>query len=299
MGGAFGPGRPSRAPCASAAAGRARPRPRPVPPSSSRSTWSLWGGRVLGFLPGALVVLLSALLLAGLALPGAAAQAAQGRAKQLPKCATVTETGSCRVRRYLPSHPDLLPGRAVLVLRNPTVTLKRDGEEAVEVSPKRFSRQWAATYRDTGGNPPLGAIPTPDTAPNTENVDGGRKHPKVLQPSAPPLQNVQVPSTRPPCTFEWWYDYSWYYPYPIPPPYEGTLREETYKKSKKTGTEKLRCKLDGLDAEIVDDLVGLPGPVPCTLKFQTPCFRGERPAASEDGEDDSGMRRRLHLRLHF
>ena len=97
-GGALGPGRPSRAPCASAAAGRARPRPRPVPPSSSRSTWSLWGGRVLGFLPGALVVLLSALLLAGLALPGAAAQAARGRAKQLPQCATVTETGSCRVR---------------------------------------------------------------------------------------------------------------------------------------------------------------------------------------------------------
>ena len=56
-----------------------------------------------------------------------------------------------------------------------------------------------------------------------------------------------------------------------------TLREETYKKSKKTGTEKLRCKLglDDLDAELVDDLVGLPGPVPCTLEFRTPCDDGE------------------------
>ena len=83
MGGALGPGRPSRATCASAALGRARPPPRarrPVPPPS-RSTWRVGGS---GFLQGgALAVLVAALLLAGLALPGAAAQAAQGRAKQL------------------------------------------------------------------------------------------------------------------------------------------------------------------------------------------------------------------------
>ena len=110
---------------------------------------------MVGFLPGALVVL-SALLLAGLALPGATAQAAQGRAKQLPNCATVTETGSCRVRRrrytplrerglpsglwhdqitltagrqtYLPSHPENpLIHNLLLVLKNPTVTVQRDG----------------------------------------------------------------------------------------------------------------------------------------------------------------------------
>ena len=193
------------------------------------------------------------LLLAGLALPGAAAQAAQGRAKQLPKCATVTETGSCRFRpilsgetlveglfrrgdesvlrrpvgppRVVNSQPsDSVVARAVLVLRNPTVTVQRDGEEAMEVSPKRFAKQWTsleenyAPFWTRGVNLEFRIV---------ENSDKSE--------------------------------------------IRATLREETYKKSKKTGTEKLRCKLDGLDAELVDDLVGLPGPVPCTLEFRTPC----------------------------
>ena len=106
------------------------------------------------------------------------------------------------------------------------MTLQRDGEEAVEVSPKRFAKQWAATYGDE------------------KILSGGPSFPVKYQYSTGP-GTVET--------------------------YQGTLREETYKKSKKTGTEKLRCKLDGLDAELVDDLVGLPGPVPCMLEFRTPC----------------------------
>ena len=241
MGGALGPGRPSRATGASAALGRARPPPRarrPVPPPSSRSTWRVGGS---GFLQGgALAVLVAALLLlAGLALPGAAAQAAQGRAKQLPQCATVTETGSCRVRAVRPvvlargKDYNRFPGPRrymqapyVFVLRNPTVTVQRDGEEAVEVSPKRFAKQWVATEW-TSLQEEYGQFWARGV-----NLD---------------LSKWDTSKIR------------------------ATLREETYKKSKKTGTEKLRCKLDGLDAELVDDLVGLPGPVPCTLEFRTPC----------------------------
>ena len=66
------------------------------------------------------------------------------------------------------------------------------------------------------------------------------------------------------------------YSYPNDPsqPYtdsfRATLQKETYKKSKKTGTEKLRCKLGGLDPDLVDDLAAL-GPFPCTLEFRTSC----------------------------
>ena len=261
--GALGPGRPSRATGASAALGRARPPPRarrPVPPPSSRSTWRVGGS---GFLQGgALAVLVAALLLlAGLALPGAAAQAAQGRAKQLPKCATVTETGSCRVRRVGSPHSfmpcvaslcdvdlhtlgdnwsDRFPGphtrnmqAPLFVLKNPTVTVQQDGEEAVEVSPKRIAKQWAATVENYGQFWTRGV-----------NLD---------------LSKWDTVCTR--CETNSHADQF----------HRATLREETYKKSKKTGTEKLRCKLDGLDAELVDDLVRLPGPVPCTLEFRTPC----------------------------
>ena len=116
----------------------------------------------------------------------------------------------------------------MLVLRNPTVTVQRDGEEAMEVSPKRIAKQWAATYGRSGPNP--------------------LRYNGVI-------------------TGVWSQWDSWGLERDV----RATLREETYKKSKKTGTEKLRCKLDGLDAELVDDLVGLPGPVPCTLEFRTPC----------------------------
>ena len=62
--------RPGEAPCAAAfVPGRARSR------SAARSTAAL--------------LALAIALLAGRALPGAAAQAAQGRAKRLPSCATV------------------------------------------------------------------------------------------------------------------------------------------------------------------------------------------------------------------
>ena len=127
----------------------------------------------------------------------------------------------------------------MLILRNPTVTVQRDGEEAMEVSPKRIAKQWAATYGQSVPNP-------------------SRSNPSVASLAYawddPILQGLSDMGIV-----------------------RATLREETYKKSKKTGTEKLRCKLglDDLDAELVDDLVGLPGPVPCTLEFRTPCDDGE------------------------
>ena len=187
-------------------------------------------------------MLVAALLLAGLALPGAAAQAAQGRAKQLPKCATVTETGACRVRLFfdepelggtpwgdesvfLPRQPvgpprvvnsqpsDSVVARAVLVLRNPTVTVQRDGEEAMEVSPKRFAKQWAATYGQS--------VPNPSRGPN--GADAGARDQE--------LPGVNLDLSK-------WDTYK----------LRATLREETYKKSKKTGTEKLRCEFDMFDA---------------------------------------------------
>ena len=123
----------------------------------------------------------------------------------------------------------------VVTLRDPTVTVRRDGEAAVEVSPKRISKQWAATY---GQGPAPTEVPvTTYWPPEVVTLGGGGDlifRPHVIT-------------------------------------YGGTLREVTYKKSKKRGTEKLRCKLDGLDADLVDDLVGLPAPVPCTIEFRTPC----------------------------
>ena len=120
------------------------------------------------------------------------------------------------------------------------MTVQRDGEEAVEVRPKRFAKQWAATYGQS--------VPYPSREPN--GADAGARDQEL------PGENLDLSKwdTGTECTFR-----------------RATLREETYKKSKKTGTEKLRCKLDGLDAELVHDLVGLPGPVPCTLEFRTPC----------------------------
>ena len=68
--------------------------------------------------------------------------------------------------------------------------------------------------------------------------------------------------------------------------FSGQILSETYKKTKvstcgragrgegltkkQRGTEQLRCKLGGLDPDLVDDLATL-GPFPCTLEFRTPC----------------------------
>ena len=68
--------------------------------------------------------------------------------------------------------------------------------------------------------------------------------------------------------------------------FSGQLLSETYKKTKvstcgragrgegltkkQRGTEQLRCKLGGLDPDLVDDLTAL-GPFPCSLEFRTPC----------------------------
>ena len=113
----------------------------------------------------------------------------------------------------------------------------------MEVSPKRIAKQWEATYG--GGSRPARFLPQAErihgqSVPNpSRSIDVGLGGFGGLDSTSSDVSAM--------------------------------LREETYKKSKKTGTEKLRCKLDGLDAELVDDLVGLPGPVPCTLEFRTPC----------------------------
>ena len=59
-------------------------------------------------------------------------------------------------------------------------------------------------------------------------------------------------------------------PYPIPIFNFNRPVSQTYKKIKKTGKEKLRCKLGGLDADLVDDVVAL-GTFPCTMEFRTEC----------------------------
>ena len=212
--------RPGEAPCAAAfVPGRARSR------SAARSTAAL--------------LALAIALLAGRALPGAAAQAAQGRAKQLPKCATVTESSqTCVVKSsnfffldvevgvtgYKADGP--LPvglGPVTLILKDPIVTVQKDGEAAYELSPKRFAKQNAVTF-------------------------GGAVY-------ANSHKLIKLTS---------------FYSALVADTYEASVRRETYKKSKKTGTEKLRCKLGGLDADFVD-AVPRPGKVPCKMEFRTPC----------------------------
>ena len=91
--------------------------------------------------------LLLHLLLAGPAPPGAAAQPQPGalpgpeagRARPLPRCATaLVASDACKVR----------PADGKLVFRDPTVTVQRDGGEAVEWRLRRFvSRYMESQYR--------------------------------------------------------------------------------------------------------------------------------------------------------
>ena len=86
--------------------------------------------------------LLLHLLLAGPAPPGAAAQPQPGallpgpeagRARPLPRCATaLVASDACRVR----------PADGKLVFRDPTVTVQRDGREAVEMRPRKFALRY-------------------------------------------------------------------------------------------------------------------------------------------------------------
>ena len=138
------------------------------------------------------------------------------------------------------------------------MTVQRDGELAVEVSPKRFTKQFAATYGQS--------VPSPSDNIYLPSTD-------LYLPGPPDLYlPYSVDLTR-----STWDHINVESVTKVAEPFHSFHSIQAYSISKKTGTEKLRCKLDGLDAEIVDDLVGLPGPFPCTLKSQTPCFRGERP----------------------
>ena len=140
-----------------------------------------------------------------------------------------------------------MDGTLTLTLKDPTVTVQKDGEEEpTPLSPKRFAKQYTATYYAFG----LGYYAQPGVVGRPWDAlfpdHSVWKHGIIVRVGI----NVPTESTI--------------------DSFRATLQKETYKKSKKTGTEKLRCKLRGLDPDLVDDLAAA-GPFPCTLEFRTSC----------------------------
>ena len=205
--------------------------------------------------------LLLHLLLAGPAPPGAAAQpqpgalpgpapAAAGRARPLPRCATArVASDACKVR----------PGGR-LVFRDPTVTVQRDGREAVEMRPRKFALRYEiAQMTNFAGR----AVDAPVDLPAVEVlVVIGIE----LIPHSFTMQTCAVYFSLALGFFPLW------------ELVENYCVRLVFKGSKKrSGTPKLVFKLPEVNWPDLDALAP-ESPGACTMQFRTPC--------DEDAETD-------------
>ena len=209
--------------------------------------------------------LLLHLLLAGPAPPGAAAQPQPGallpgpeagRARPLPRCATaLVASDACKVR----------PADGKLVFRDPTVTVQRDGGEAVEWRLRRFvSRYMESQYR---GSNRSGSKLSNQIAQMTNFA--GRAVDAIVDAVGvvvvigmfwpPPLGVILTSLTVP-----MYCDYGC-----------GVFLFKRFKK--RSGTPKLVFKLPEVNWPDLDALAP-ESPGACTMQFRTPC--------DEDAESD-------------